>query len=90
MHGRQQLTVESSSQRVAMPVVNMPVVNRLLWVIAQMMAVGGSVALYIYAQDSLRSQSMSMSSQRACLCQGTGPGPAGFSPVRCPVLKEPK
>jgi hypothetical protein len=63
----------------------MPVVNRLLWVIAQIMAVGGSIALYVYAQDSLLSQTMQTSAQRACLCQGTQPGQAGFLPVQCRV-----
>jgi hypothetical protein len=68
----------------------MQVVNRLLCVIAQIMAVGGSVALYVYAQDIIRRETMqASSSQRACVCQGTSPGQAGFLPVQCPIRGGP-
>ncbi|RKE73890.1 hypothetical protein DFP91_1787 [Pseudorhodoplanes sinuspersici] len=68
----------------------MHVVNRLLCVIALILAVGGSVALYVHAQDAIRMETMQASvvtSLRVCVCQGTPPGQAGFSRVHCPFRR---
>ena len=89
----QELQNRGTSDSLNAPGRPMQVVNRLLCVIALIMAVGGSVALYIHAQDSLRKETMAslMTSQRVCVCQGTPHGQAGFSPRprQCPVRGGP-
>ena len=68
----------------------MHVLNRLLSVVALTLALGGSVALYVYAQAAIRmeiTQAPLMTAQRACVCPGTLPGPAGFSRVGCAVRR---
>ena len=66
----------------------MQVVDRLLCVIAFLMAVSGSAALYVYGQDSFRVQfwqASRVSWPRTCVCRGTRPGEAGFVLKGCPV-----
>lgn len=68
----------------------MHVLNRLLSVIALTLAVGGSSTLYIYTRHAIRMETMQaplMMAQRACTCQGTQLGQAGFSRVQCPIRR---
>lgn len=64
----------------------MDFINRLLSTSALVLALGGSLLLFIHVRDSIRGEEMLaslMTLQRGCACQGAPPAHAGFTSQPC-------